>query len=217
MLQLPSTLRGEFETCLRRAGIPPAAHAAYTKWLRYYLDFCQKYHVPHAQPESLPGFLHKLQEKQQTQAQQQQASHAVSLYYGLLRLRDSLTAGPSLTHDAPPEKVLEVLSLHPDSVPSKPSSSRNASAAAKVPDQPSPPIVSSANDANTATGVSWIAAYTRLANDIRVRHYSPKTLKAYRQWVRHFQTFTRSKDPAALSTTEVREFLTCLAVQRKVS
>jgi integron integrase len=65
--------------------------------------------------------------------------------------------------------------------------------------------------------VSWIAAYTRLANDIQVRHYSPKTLKAYRQWLQHFQTFTRSKDPAALSTTDVREFLTYLAVQRKVS
>ena len=56
-----------------------------------------------------------------------------------------------------------------------------------------------------------------MANDIRLRHYSPKTLKAYRQWLRHFQTFTRSKDPAALSTTDVREFLTYLAVQRKVS
>jgi site-specific recombinase XerD len=56
-----------------------------------------------------------------------------------------------------------------------------------------------------------------LANDIRVRHDSPKTLKAYRQWVRHLQTLTRSKDPAALSSTDVREFLTCLAVQRKIS
>jgi site-specific recombinase XerD len=35
--------------------------------------------------------------------------------------------------------------------------------------------------------------------------------------VRHFQTFTRSKDPAALSTTDVREFLTWLAVPPKVS
>ncbi len=56
-----------------------------------------------------------------------------------------------------------------------------------------------------------------MANDIRLRHYSPKTLKAYRQWVRHLQTLTRSKDPAALSSTDVREFLTWLAVQRQVS
>jgi len=58
MLQLPLALRAEFDPCLRRAGIPKPAHAAYTKWLRYYLDFCQKYHVPPAQPESLPRFLH---------------------------------------------------------------------------------------------------------------------------------------------------------------
>jgi Phage integrase, N-terminal SAM-like domain len=181
MLQLPLALRTAFDTCLQHAGIPKSAHVAYTKWLRYYLDFCQKYHIPHAQQASLPRFLHKLQEKKQTQAQQQQASHAISLYYGLLRFRDSHTDVPSPTHDAPPEKALDVLSPRPDSVPRAPSTSLNASAAGKAPDQPSPQTVSSSNDANTATGVSWIAVYTRLANDIRVRHYSPKTLKAYRQ------------------------------------
>ena len=35
--------------------------------------------------------------------------------------------------------------------------------------------------------------------------------------MRHLQTFTRSKDPAALSSADVREFLTSLAVHRKVS
>jgi hypothetical protein len=36
MLNLPSALRTEFDTCLRNAAIPKPAHAAYTKWLRYY-------------------------------------------------------------------------------------------------------------------------------------------------------------------------------------
>jgi hypothetical protein len=58
MLNLPSALRTEFETCLRHAAIPKLAHVAYTKWPRYYLDFCQMYHVPQAQKESLPRFLH---------------------------------------------------------------------------------------------------------------------------------------------------------------
>ena len=44
MLHLPSALRTAFETCLWNAAIPKPAHAAYTKWLRYYLDFCQKHH-----------------------------------------------------------------------------------------------------------------------------------------------------------------------------
>src|SRR5262245_79123 len=99
MLNLPSALRTQFETCLRTAAIPKPAYAAYTKWLRYYLDFCQKYHFPHAQTESLPHFLDKLQEKKQTKAQQQQASHAVSLYYELMRVRDARSDVPSLTKD----------------------------------------------------------------------------------------------------------------------
>ncbi|MCJ7600353.1 MAG: phage integrase N-terminal SAM-like domain-containing protein [Desulfobulbaceae bacterium] len=53
--------------------------------------------------------------------------------------------------------------------------------------------------------------------EIRVRHYSPKTLKAYRQWLRHFQAFTRSKPPESLTAADVKEFLTWLAVKREVS
>ncbi len=217
MLNLPSALRTEFETCLGHAAIPKPAYAAYTKWLRYYLDFCQKYHFPHAQKESLPRFLHKLQEKKQTKAQQEQASHAVSLYYELMRFRDSHSDVPALTKDDPSEKALDGSSHRPDSLPSETSASPKASSAGKLLDQQSPKTVSSSNVANTSLGVSWVAVYTRLADEIQVRHYSPKTLKAYTQWVRHFQTFTRSTDPASLSSADVREFLTCLAVERKVA
>ncbi len=59
MLNLPSALRTEFDTCLRNAAIPKPAHAADTQWLRYYLDFCQTSQFPHAQQESLPRFLHQ--------------------------------------------------------------------------------------------------------------------------------------------------------------
>src|SRR5919108_2910555 len=145
MLNLPSVLRTEFDTFLRNAAIPKPAHAAYTKWLRYYLDFCQKYHFPHAQQDSLPRFLHKLQEKKLTKAQQQQASHAVSLYYELLRFRDSHNDAPSLTKDGPPERGLDILSHRPDSLPSETRASPKASSAGKAPDELSPKTVSSSN------------------------------------------------------------------------
>lgn len=134
-----------------------------------------------------------------------------------MRFRDAHSDVPSLTKDAPPEKALDVLLHRLDSLPSETSASPKASSAGKPPDQPSPQTVSSSNEPNTATGVSWIAAYTRLAKDIQVRHYSPKTLKAYTLWVQHFQTCTRSQDPDSLSSADVREFLTCLAVTKKVS
>ena len=74
MLNIPTALLTKFETSLRNLSIPKSLHGTYKKWLRYYLDFCQKYHFPHAQRESLPHFLNKLQEKKQTRSQQQQAS-----------------------------------------------------------------------------------------------------------------------------------------------
>ena len=67
------------------------------------------------------------------------------------------------------------------------------------------------------TGTSWISEYARLENEIRVRHYSQKTLKTYRHWMRHFQAFTRSKPTELLSSTDVKEFLTHLAVKQGVS
>jgi hypothetical protein len=220
MLNIPSALQTQFETCLRNTTMPKHEQAASTKWLRYYLDFCQKYYFPHAQRESLPHFLHKLQEKKQTKAQQQQASHAISLYYELVHDRGSHPEIPSPKKASPPGKVPEESSPRPDALPNETNItniSQQASALGKVPPEPSPKTVSSSHKTNTATGVSWKARYTRLVNEIQVRHYSPKTLKAYTQWVRHFQTFTRSQAPEWLSSVDVKEFLTFLAVTKKVS
>ncbi len=49
------------------------------KWLRYYLDFCLKYKCNQSDKKSLSHFLSKLQEKNQTEQQQEQASDAI--YY----------------------------------------------------------------------------------------------------------------------------------------
>ena len=58
--------------------------------------------------------------------------------------------------------------------------------------------------AGLGTGASWRSEYARLTDEIRVRHYSSKTLKTYRGWLKQFQTFTCSKAPAALSTDDVK-------------
>jgi site-specific recombinase XerD len=79
-----------------------------------------------------------------------------------------------------------------------------------------PTSVSSGNMQRMA-GASWVAQFTRLVEEIEVRHYSPKTLKTYRHWMRQFQAFTRSKPPEALSATDVKEFLTWLVVKKGVS
>ena len=76
-------------------GIPKAEQGAYEKWLRFYLDFCDKYHLPDELRECLPPFLRKLEEKKQTKTQQQQASRAIALYFDLLQSKDAQGDGQS--------------------------------------------------------------------------------------------------------------------------
>jgi len=54
-------------------------------------------------------------------------------------------------------------------------------------------------------------------NAVKMRHYSPKTLKAYSGWVRKLRTYTKSKDPRLVSIDDVKAFLTWLAVDQDVS
>lgn len=162
--------------------------------------------------ESLAHFLHKLEEKKQTKAQQQQASHAITLYYELLQSMGSQSDGPSPRTVSHPAKI-------PDGSSHRPVSSVHEANASpgSAHSEPSRRTDSSSNSMNTSTGVSWREVYARLAQEIQVRHYSPKTLKNYTQWMKHFQTFTRSKDPNLLSSADVKGFLTFLAVTKKVS
>lgn len=53
------------------------------KWLRFYLDFCDKYKHQPRSPEIWPYFLRKLQDKKQSPRHQHQAQMAIKLYYSL--------------------------------------------------------------------------------------------------------------------------------------
>jgi len=63
----------------------------------------------------------------------------------------------------------------------------------------------------------WDSVYTQLSNEIKVRHYSPKTLKAYGKWVIQFRKFVRNKPFEQLSSEDVKSFLTFLAVEQHIS
>ena len=63
----------------------------------------------------------------------------------------------------------------------------------------------------------WKSVYEKLSNEIKVRHYSPKTYKAYSTWVRKFQHYVKGKSPETLTVEDVKEFLTHLAVEMHVS
>ena len=64
---------------------------------------------------------------------------------------------------------------------------------------------------------AWDQAIEKLAAEIKVRHYSRKTLKTYADWGRKFQRFLGDKPPEELSSLDVKKYLTYLAVKRRVA
>jgi integron integrase len=241
MLGIPTKLRKTFEGQLKSNAIPNKFYGEYKKWLQYYLDFCGKYKFPPERPESLPSFIRKLQEKRQTKAQQERAEKAVRLYYQIINRNGphgkarpiktvasersilfeerNRTKKYSVSDPEPGQYRKKKTSFSRDlsSLQSPRNSMRNARPLEKGfysgRDNEDPGFTQE----NLEKAASWVKEYAMLENEIRVRHYSPRTLRTYKGWVRKFQTFTRSKDPELLSADDVKEYLTFLAVKRKVS
>ena len=73
MLEISTQLRNGYVRLLEQRDVPPHSHHYYVKWLCFYLDFCNKYHHDPARPSSLPLFIRKLHEKNQTPRQQSES------------------------------------------------------------------------------------------------------------------------------------------------
>ena len=78
-VRIPASLNAQFNTSLVKNKIPQKYQIHYLKWLRYYLDFCHKYGLGESNPQNLSGFIRKLKEKRQTDAQQKQANEAIHI------------------------------------------------------------------------------------------------------------------------------------------
>jgi len=81
MLAIPPAIAEQLDQLLIGKSLPHTVRFSYRKWLRFYWDFCHKYHHDSFHSDSSPLFLRKLQDKHQSEPQQKQAHHAVSLFY----------------------------------------------------------------------------------------------------------------------------------------
>ena len=205
MEKIPATIEANFKSVLLHRGIDSREQPHYLKWLRYYLDFCRKYGHDASAPENLPHFLRKLEQKRQNQAQQKQAQKAIRIYYGILRPPQQ----PSTGESAPAPKK-GMAKEKPRAYRASPIPQQNKKAQADF------PAVPDTADQDKAVGI-WKIAFEKFTNEIKVRHYSPKTLKSYGTWIRKLQYFCRNKDPGQLTIDDVKAFLTFLAVKQNVS
>ena len=223
MLSLPDELFRQFNAVLNQAQYPENIKHFYRKWVRYYWDFCQKYHYDPFHRSSMPLFFKKLEEKRQSDQQREQAHQAIQLFYQVQATANAKdaqsqtstsntlsTRSPSVP-DASHHKIMpEPTQLIRHSLDhSTPYEKTRQS----FPDN----VVRQGADVKNQTGCSWITVFDGLTREIKLRHYSPKTLKSYRGWARRLQAFTKSKDCQALTQQDVVEFLSYLAVDKKVS
>jgi len=219
MQPIPRDILAQFEAVLKKRAVPVAQHADYRKWLRYYLDFRSRYSLPDSRSEHVRLFVDKLRQKNQTPEQQKQAAHALSLFFESQSRKKVVSTGKAQPNGkAMPE-------------PPKPHQSGTSPTrqAAPMPSDPAvsfQPFVSSLSPGSRyndwrclkkSGSPEWDKLISDLAAEIKTRHYSRKTLKAYADWSRDFQGYLRNKPPDELSARDVKAYLTYLAVQCKVS
>ncbi|MEW6054949.1 MAG: integron integrase [Nitrospirota bacterium] len=218
----------DFEAVLKKKAVPAARHAEYKKWLRYYLDFKGKYTLPESRSEHVRLFIEKLRQKNQSHEQQKQAAHALSLFFETQAWEKHISAARASQskNGFPPTERGNVRQKTAGQqttgiVPARASNTN------KVPSNPSvPPFISPLSGKSRfndwrclkkTASPEWDRLISSLAEEIKTRHYSRKTLKAYADWCRHYQRYLQNKSPDELSATDVKTYLTYLAVHCKVA
>ncbi len=78
MLAIPDTIEQAYTMLLRQRKMTDPTARNYKKWLRFYLDFCHKYHYPPGDKQSQHAFNDKLIEKQQSREVRSEAWQAVN-------------------------------------------------------------------------------------------------------------------------------------------
>ncbi len=73
------------------------------------------------------------------------------------------------------------------------------------------------SEQNIKTNSDWSHAIEQMVHAMRLRHLSHRTEKTYINWMRQFYRHVRGQAPKDLGTRHVTDFLTYLAVDRKVS
>ena len=181
--------------------------------------FCRKYNFRQTDEESLAAFVEKLGEKRQAEGLRTQAHHAVSLFYRMdqcpaEKVQNDIT--PAVKNTISEQAAIDATYLHTkESLPNQAVSPAHDHKADKTAVRGGGPL--SHTGALKPSGADWTEIYRELKNAVTLRHYSPKTLKAYAGWTRKFQAYAKSKDPRLVSVDDVKNFLTWLAVEKDIS
>jgi len=178
-----------YRSRLRDLSVPDAAMSHYVKWVRYFLDYEAKYGGGVSPAQLIDGFMEKLASKGQSMGLRDQARRAVEIFLDTGVGEDGVNTAE--------EQGLAVAEPSAGYVPKGVTGG-----------DPAPVGVGSRR--------GWQELETALVGEIKRRNYSPKTAKAYLNWVHRFGQYTKYMPVGEVSDEEARNFLTDLAVTGRV-
>jgi len=202
MIQLPGHVVSGYRSHLMKRRVKEEDFADYLKWLRYFHDFCEKYRVNGDESHQTRSFLNKLREKKQSEHQCRRAYNAVMLYFEMLKDMQTPTETTAVTSKA--EETYD------SGVIQAAATQQHVNVAHRS-------FYSEVGYQEKSDSPAWDEVLAAMAAEIKVRHYSRKTLKTYASWSRKFQRFLNNKPPEELTCIEVKEYLTHLAVKCRVA
>jgi hypothetical protein len=222
MQKVPYDIWTRYDAFLKAKVKDVSQHENLKKWFLYFWDFRAKYCPPDSRSEQVRLFIEKLQNKGQSQVLQKQAAHAVSLYFQMhdaeTKAATTSTAShyPASVEGSPPKKVSDSAST-PISPPFQDTLQPQAITEEGLADprQSSGSHYSEWRCLKKSASPAWDKVISDLSNEIKTRQYSRKTLKSYADWIRKFQGFLHDKLPEELSETDVKTYLTYIAVKCK--
>jgi len=155
MKKIPPESETKFKAAMNEGELRQNLQGHYLKWLRYYLDFYEKYGFDAYDSRSAPDFIQKLKDKNQSSFQQGQARDAIQLFLSLYNWSE-----PSGTNR---EKA------------------SNVSASSEISEYfiKDNTFTGVCEVLENGKNQKWQNAMQALRNAIRVRHYSPRTLQSY--------------------------------------
>ena len=219
MQPIPDDILKQFNAVLKQKAISSSLRDDYRKWLMYYLDFRVKYPPPDVKSEQVRLFIEKMRSKGKSGKSLYHAAHALSLFFSLQTRKKQAVVQAEKMREAlsPPASTSKTIRPSPRAPQEEEAAKQSEPFILKTPAQRGGRKFNEWWCLEKTKSPKWDEVIDKLAAEIKTRHYSRKTLKAYADWSRKFQIYLKDKPPAALSTTEVKAYLTYLAVTCKVS
>jgi len=223
MKPIPQNLLSGFNDLLKQRKIPPLLLSDYRKWLFYFLDFRAKYPLPDTPSDQVRIFADKLRSKNQTSGQVEQAADAISLFFASCpagKINPSVVTGGAPAATTSWRQCEDKGAGQRDSATAKTAPQMVCEPPGGfqfVPQERSGKQYDEWRCLRKTESPAWDRVVENIAAEIKVRHYSRKTLKAYADGSRNFQNYLKDKAPSELSSQDVKAYLTHLAVNCNIS